>query len=579
MMLRGATKILVTSRSGIKSNSQRFFFKQIHELERIMENGFEIDVRVSKLNIVDLQSACELIKEGEKMGKIGGVFNLAVVLHDALLENQTIQTYDQVCKPKVDGTIHLDKLTRKLPYKIDYFVVFSSVTCQRGNTGQTPYGYANSVMERICEQRRKDGHHGLAIEWGPIGDVGVLADTFDDEKIKAAGLILQRLPSWTYVLDRYLQCRHPVVGSLIRMNKQFTLGTVEENMMKQLWSSLGIDPKTTPNHVQLGELGMESFVAVELQQRLERDYDICLSLNEIKKVTVGELKQFEAGNKSMIKQYAADLKLAREQLSKLRFELTNEPVTKLNNVTKGKPIYVLPPIESIFSNLLALIELLPVPVYGLNWTYEMENKKSIKEIALHYENLMKKLEPSGEYTLLTMSLGSVVGLRMAYKKSPINKLIIIDTFLNEKIFLSAEDEKHASFDQILRFLNRNTPSSFKERVKDEVYRCKGGEDDKANIIFSNMKELIPSSQAKDFDMIIKGILKKTKMIFEFKEKYLKKYKKADENILTHKIAHDKLKRRIKCDLIIIKSSDTLELNPQLEDQLFDDYGINKKVSY
>ena len=576
MMLRGATKVLLTSRSGIKSNSQRLFFKQIEELGKIMDS-FKLDVKVSKLNVIDEQNAVELIKEAEKMGKIGGVFNLAVVLHDALFENQTVETYNEVCKPKVDVTINMDKLTRKLPYKIDYFVVFSSVTCARGNFGQSPYGYANSVIERICEQRTKDGHHALAIQFGPIGDVGVMADNFDDDKIKAAGLVMQRLPSWIYVLDRYMQCKHTIVGSLIRIDKQFKLGSAEESMMKQFWTSLGIDPKATPNDAQLGELGMESFVAVELQQRLERDYDISLSLNEIKRVTIGELKEFEAGNTDIIKQYAADLKAARVQLSKFKFELTNEPVTKLNDVTTGKPIYVLPPIESTFGSLIPLVQLLPVPVYGLNWTYEMENFENIKEIALHYQNLMKKLEPSGEYTLLTMSLGSVLGLRMAYKKAPIDKLFIIDTFISDKMFVSVEEEKNHVFDQMLRYINRNVPKSFRERIKAELYKNKGSEEDKTNILFTNIKDMMPSSQIKDFGLILKGGIKRSKMIIEFKDKYLKKYRKAHESTLKHKAAHDKLKRRLKSDLIIIKSSMNLEHDQEVEDQLFKDYGINKEV--
>lgn len=51
------------------------------------------------------------------------------------------------------------------------FVVFSSVSCGRGNAGQTNYGMANSVMERICEQRKRDGLPGVAIQWGAIGEV------------------------------------------------------------------------------------------------------------------------------------------------------------------------------------------------------------------------------------------------------------------------------------------------------------------------------------------------------------------------------------------------------------------------
>ena len=59
------------------------------------------------------------------------------------------------------GTINLDHVTReRCKESLDWFVVFSSTTCGYGNAGQTNYGYANSVMERIVEQRRKDGYPG-----------------------------------------------------------------------------------------------------------------------------------------------------------------------------------------------------------------------------------------------------------------------------------------------------------------------------------------------------------------------------------------------------------------------------------
>ena len=50
-------------------------------------------------------------------------------------------------------------------------MVFSSVTSGRGLAGQTNYGYSNSVMERICEERQSSGLPGLAIQWGAVGDV------------------------------------------------------------------------------------------------------------------------------------------------------------------------------------------------------------------------------------------------------------------------------------------------------------------------------------------------------------------------------------------------------------------------
>ena len=60
--------------------------------------------------------------------------------------------------PGSDQTTH--RVTREACPELDYFVAFSSVSCGRGNAGQSNYGCANSTMERICEQRRHDGLPG-----------------------------------------------------------------------------------------------------------------------------------------------------------------------------------------------------------------------------------------------------------------------------------------------------------------------------------------------------------------------------------------------------------------------------------
>lgn len=31
-------------------------------------------------------------------------------------------------------------------------------------------------MERVIEQRREDGYPGIAVQWGAIGDVGVILE-------------------------------------------------------------------------------------------------------------------------------------------------------------------------------------------------------------------------------------------------------------------------------------------------------------------------------------------------------------------------------------------------------------------
>ena len=122
------------------------------------------------------EGAETVVKQARALGPLGGIFHLAVVLKDGLFENQTAETFQDVCKPKYHGTVFLDQLTRQpeMARDLHWFVVFSSVTSGRGNVGQANYGFANSAMERICESRVQDGLPGMAIQWGAVGDVGLI---------------------------------------------------------------------------------------------------------------------------------------------------------------------------------------------------------------------------------------------------------------------------------------------------------------------------------------------------------------------------------------------------------------------
>lgn len=98
---------------------------------------------------------------------------------------------------------------------LSYFVAFSSVSCGRGNAGQSNYGYANSAMERVCEKRRYDGLPGLAVQWGAIGDVGVVLENMGDNETVIGGTLPQRISSCLDVLDRFLCQQQPVMSSFV----------------------------------------------------------------------------------------------------------------------------------------------------------------------------------------------------------------------------------------------------------------------------------------------------------------------------------------------------------------------------
>ena len=149
---RGARHLILCSRAGIRTGYQQ---KKIDYLEKF----FDATISISKLNIMDESECKQLISKNDR--PVGGVFHLAAVLQDSLLENITKPMFDQVVDIKYLGTKYLDKFTRvHAKDSLEYFVVFSSISCGRGNAGQTNYGYANSTMERICEQRHHDGFPG-----------------------------------------------------------------------------------------------------------------------------------------------------------------------------------------------------------------------------------------------------------------------------------------------------------------------------------------------------------------------------------------------------------------------------------
>ena len=213
MIFMGARKFVLTSRNGIKNNYQKFVINRLRKFGE--ENKFfNVSIKVLKNDCLTFESTQQVLSEAENMGKIGAIFHLGIILNDCLIEKMSYEQFCESidCKYKVFD--NLDKLSRKLDYNLDYFVMFSSVTCGKGNTGQTNYSFGNSLCERICEQRRRDGLHGLAIQYGPVGDVGVFEGT--NQVLELSTLQKQRINSCCEVLDKLLTAKQPVITSWVR---------------------------------------------------------------------------------------------------------------------------------------------------------------------------------------------------------------------------------------------------------------------------------------------------------------------------------------------------------------------------
>lgn len=214
LVLRGAKNLVLTSRTGIKNSYQRMKVEQwkSHGVNVLIITGADAASRKD----------CEFIlNSAKKQGPVDAIFNLAVVLKDSLCVNQTPESFEEPFRAKAWATKMLDELSRSLCPELRQFVVFSSMSCGRGNPGQTNYGMANSVMERICERRAAAGLPGRAIQWGAIGEVGLVAEWQDNNKeLVIGGTLQQKISSCLEKLENFLLQNRPVVSSMVVAEKR-----------------------------------------------------------------------------------------------------------------------------------------------------------------------------------------------------------------------------------------------------------------------------------------------------------------------------------------------------------------------
>nr|WP_210329477.1 type I polyketide synthase [Methylorubrum zatmanii] len=163
---RGARRILLVGRSGKPNEEGRALIAEL--------SAKGVSVETKACDITSRRAVEALIEGIEARGdKLAGVIHGAMVLQDGLISAIEPETLSAVIAPKVIGAQHLDAATRGR--KLDYFVLFSSATTFIGNPGQGSYVAANGFMEGLARQRRRLGLPALAVAWGAIGDVGVLA--------------------------------------------------------------------------------------------------------------------------------------------------------------------------------------------------------------------------------------------------------------------------------------------------------------------------------------------------------------------------------------------------------------------
>ncbi|KAL2833070.1 putative polyketide synthase [Aspergillus pseudoustus] len=118
----------------------------------------------------------------QTMAHIGGVANGALVLRDTTVATMSFDAFQTVIRPKVDGTVNLDKVCEG--DTLEWFIAFSSIIATTGNMGQAAYSAANCFMKAVVHNRRSRGLAGSVIDIPRVLGVGYV-----ERETQAGGIL------------------------------------------------------------------------------------------------------------------------------------------------------------------------------------------------------------------------------------------------------------------------------------------------------------------------------------------------------------------------------------------------------
>ncbi|MER7562283.1 type I polyketide synthase [Streptomyces sp. NPDC097941] len=168
------------------------------------------EVRVVACDVSDRAAVDALVESCRP--PLTGVFHLAGVVADGVVDGMTPERVAEVLAPKADAGWHLHEATADLG--LAEFVLYSSAAGVLGRPGQSNYAAANGFLDALAAYRTARGLPARSLAWGPwttARDDGGMAGRVAPHLLTEGGVPAVTEPEGVELLDSALRTAAPVL--------------------------------------------------------------------------------------------------------------------------------------------------------------------------------------------------------------------------------------------------------------------------------------------------------------------------------------------------------------------------------